>query len=369
MLKRIDRYVLRQLLIATLFLTFVLAGLITIIRSLRLIDFVVNRGLPFRVLFELTILLLPTFIAIVLPIALFAAVLWVYNRLNNDSELVVLRAAGMSPLAVARPALNVALLVMAITYYANLVLSPSAYGAFKDLSFFYRNSYGSVLLQEGRFSSPTDGLTVYVRERRNDGALLGIFVHDSRVPTNPVTLSAERGLLERSDTGARVILFNGNRQEIDRETGRLILLYFDQNSVDLEILASDPDSRWRDAEERTLGELFNPGASEAARVYRNELRAEAHRRLASPLSTLTFTLIALAALLSGEFSRGGQHYRILTAVGIVVVLQSALLGTASSARQTPALIPLLYAIPLIGCLGAVIVLRRGPRRPARRAIA
>ena len=367
MMKRVDRYILRQLFIATVFLTCVLAGLITIIRSLRLIDFVVNRGLPLRVLFELTILLLPTFIAIVLPIALFAAVLWVYSRLTSDSELVVLRAAGMGPLALAKPALQMALLVVALAYYANLVLSPSAYSTFKDLSFFYRNSYGSVLLQEGRFNSPTDGLTVYIRERRNDGALLGIFVHDSRDPTNPVTLVAERGLLERTDTGARVILFNGNRQEIDTNTGRLLLLYFDQNSVDLEILATNPNSRWRNAEERTLGELFNPGDSDAALFYRDELRAEGHRRLASPLSAITFTLIALAALLSGEFNRSGQTYRILAAVGTVIVLQAALLGTASTASKNIALVPLLYVIPLIGGLGGLRILRRESRRRGRYA--
>ncbi len=364
-MKRIDRYILRQLFIATAFLTFVLAGLITLIRSLRLIDFVVNRGLPFRVLFELTFLLLPSFVAIVLPVAIFAAVLWVYSRLNTDSELTVLRAAGLGPLALARPALSMVMLVMALTYYANLVLSPAAYGAFKDLSFFYRNSYGSVLLQEGRFTNPTDGLTVYIRERGNDGDLLGIFVHDSRDPTNPITLTAERGLFERTHSGARVILFNGNRQEIDKDTGRLLLLYFDQNSVDLEIVATDPNARWRDAQERSLYELFNPGDSKAAQVYGNEMRVEGHRRLASPLNTLAFSLIALAALLSGEFKRSGQNHRILASVGIVVTLQAVLLGTTSTARENPSLIPLLYAIPLIGCASALHVMWRSPRRPSR----
>ena len=365
-MKRIDRYILRQLFMATAFLTIVLAGIVTIIRSLQLIDFVVNRGLPLSVLLELTVLLLPTFVAIVLPLALFVAVLWVYSRLNNDSELIVLRAAGLGPLSIARPALLMVLLVVTFAYYANMVLSPAARGAFKDLSFFYRNSYGSVLLQEGRFNSPTDGLTVYVRERRNDGALLGIFVHDSRDPTNPVTLAAERGLLERSDTGARVILFNGNRQEVEKETGRLLLLYFDQNSVDLEIIATDPSSRWREAEERSLKELFWPGDSVAAQAHRQELLVEGHRRLATPLTTLTFVLIGLAALLSGDFKRTSQSNRVLIATSAVVGLQAALLGTTSAARENTLLIPLLYAIPFAGTLGALHVLARQPRRPRTR---
>ncbi len=365
-MKRIDRYILRQLFIATAFLTLVLAGIITIIRSLRLIDFVVNRGLPLAALLELTALLLPTFIAIVLPLALFVAVLWVYSRLNNDSELVILRSAGLGPLKIARPALLMVLVVISFAYYANMVLSPKAFGAFKDLRFIYRNSYGSVLLQEGRFNSPTDGLTVYVRERRNDGALLGIFVHDSRDPSNPVTLSAERGLLERSDTGARVILFNGNRQEVEKDTGRLLLLYFDQNSVDLEIVANDPGSRWREPEERSLTELFWPADSAATQSYRMELLVEGHRRLATPLTTLAFVLIALAALLSGEFKRSGQSNRILVAVSAVVGLQAALLGTTSAARENAMLIPLLYAIPLAGTLGGLQVLLHPGRRPARR---
>ncbi len=100
---RIDRYVLRQLLVALLAVSGGLVALIWLTQSLRFVEMVVNRGLSFRTFFELTGLLIPNFIAMILPITTFVVVQFVYQRLAGDRELTVMRAAGLSP-SVARPA-------------------------------------------------------------------------------------------------------------------------------------------------------------------------------------------------------------------------------------------------------------------------
>ncbi len=89
------------------------------------------------------------------------------------------------------------------------------------------------LLQEGVFTPVSDKLTVYVRSRDQDGTLRGILVDDARDPTAHATILAERGRLVDGPNGPRVLLVNGSRQEIDHQTGRLNMLTFNQNEIDL----------------------------------------------------------------------------------------------------------------------------------------
>jgi lipopolysaccharide export system permease protein len=258
-----------------------------------------------------------------------------------------------------------AALVALVCYAVNLYFMPLAYREFKDLQFSIRNDYSSVLLQEGTFNNVVDGVTVYVRERKSDGELLGILVHDERVPDNPVTMMAERGALVQTANGPRVVMVNGNRQAIEKGRERqLSILYFDQYSLDFDTTTQSGGPRWREARERYLDELFWPGNSADDIRQAASLRAEGHQRLSSPLLTVAFAMIALAALLAGEFNRRGQVRRVLWATAAVAVIQLAYLGAFNLAARIPAALLLLYLIPLAAIVGGLYVLLRNPSRRA-----
>jgi lipopolysaccharide export system permease protein len=312
----------------------------------------------------LTLLLLPTFLSVILPVALFAAVLFTYNKLLIDSELLVLRAGGLSHVGLGRPALVLATLVTAVCYAIMVYFMPASFREFKDLQFTLRNSYPSVLLEEGVFNNVGDGLTVYVRERAQSGELFGIIVHDSRNKTRPVTMMAERGAIVTGANGPRVVMGNGNRQEIGEKDGRLSLLYFDRYSFDLGGSAKSGEVRWREPRERFMGELFHPSAQETTLWNYQKLRMEGHHRLASPLLPLAFTLVALALLLHGDFNRRGQTWRILIAVGVILAMETGLLGAKNLGEKIPSMALLMYAIPLLpGALAVwALTLRRTRRR-------
>ena len=72
------------------------------------------------------------------------------------------------------------------------------------------------------------GLTVYVRERDDNGELHGIILHDNRNIEAPVTYQAERGAVIHGENGSRIVLVKGNRQQVGREKGQLSMLYFDR---------------------------------------------------------------------------------------------------------------------------------------------
>ena len=338
---QIDRYLFRQLLLALIAATGGLVALIWLTQSLRFVELVVNRGLSMTVFLELTGLLVPSFVAVILPITTFVVVQFVFQRLSGDRELTVMRASGLSPLRLSRPALALAAGVLACCYLLNVWIVPTSYTRFREYQFEIRSRLAAFLLQEGVFTPISDDLTVYVRSREPDGTLRGILVEDARQKNSRATILAESGRLIDGSAGPRVLLLNGSRQEIDRTTGRLNVLTFAENSIDLASTSKNEETRYRDSAEMSLGELMNPQSALNPRDV-GKLLVEANRRLATPLTAVSFAMVALFSVLGGAFRRHGTVLRPILAVLTVVVLLAAGLSIANLAARQTALIPLIW---------------------------
>ena len=368
---RLDTYMMRQLAIALLAVTIGLAALVWLTQSLRFIELVLDRGLSIWVFLELTGLLLPSFFGVILPITTFVVTLFTYVRLAADRELVVMRAAGLSNTQLAVPALVIASVAMAICFVLNLWLTPMSHQAFREWQFEIRNQMAGLLLQEGVFSSVGEDLTVYARDRDGDGTLHGILVHDARERGAPVTIIAESGRITATPQGPRVTLINGQRQQVERVaqpdgsvSNRLSVLTFQENSLDLSRASRAENSRFRNAQERSLDELFNPEPEVSLRDRRRFL-AEAHSRLSGPLTAVGFALLALAVALTAGFRRHGGGWPLFVGSALMVSLLALGLGIASMAARQPALLALIWLHALLPGLGAAWVLLGMPGVPGR----
>ncbi len=366
-MRRMERYILGQIFWWTVFVSACLICVVWLSQSLQFVEMIVNRGLSVAMFVYFTALMLPTFMSMILPIALLFAVLFTYNKLTTDSELVVMRAAGVSQWSLARPALILGAAATLIGYGLSLYLVPTSFRTFKDLQFRLRNAVSTVVLQEGVFNSVMKGVTVYVRARTNSGELLGIIVHDGRNRDQSMTMMAERGAIVMGKAGPRVVMINGNRQQA-RKDGGLTLLHFERYEFEIAGLAESPHPRWREPRERYLDELFFP-ADRSEKVWNyNLLRMEGHHRLVSPLLSLSFVIVGLAFLLSGEFNRRGQLRRVVGCIGVVIAIEITLLSIKSSGPTMPELTGILYLCPLLPAMfGGYVLFARN--RPNRRSVA
>lgn len=371
-MRLITRYILRQLVLGTLLVSAGLAVVLWLTQSLRLVEMIISKGLGMGIFIKMTMLLMPSFLVIVFPIALFAVALFTYNRLNGDRELVVMRAIGLGPFGLAKPVLAVALALTALCYGLTLYIAPKSVESFREMRWEVRNDLTQVLVQEGAFTEIEPGMTVYVRDRGPNDELLGILIHDNREPQRPITIMADRGALLNTPEGARILMENGNRQEIEDGTGRMSLLYFDRHVMELGRVGENGGPRFRDARERMTGELLaatteNTGLDEESV---RKFHAEAHQRLATPLLNLSFGLIAAAAMLTGTFNRRGHGRRVLAAVASMVAAQVVGLAAINGASEAEALMPGIYVAAILPGLVALVVLFRattaiaGPRAPA-----
>ena len=335
-----------------------LAGVVWLSQSLRFLDFIINKGLSVLSFLKLTVLLLPTVFSVVLPVAVLCAVVYIYNRLTGDRELVVMRAVGLSPWSLAKPALLLALAAAVMGYAITLYLMPAGFRTFKDEQVVMRTDFSHVLLQEGTFNTLVDGLTVYVRVRETDGTLRGILVHDSRDPALEVTMMAESGALVNSPGGLFFLLQNGSRQEVTRTDRGINMLYFDSYSLDLTPLTEQTGDRYREPKERYLHELWGTPRDASEEEHRAELLAEGHRRLVIPLHAVPLALFGVAAMLAGEFNRRRQWPRVAagTAAGLgYIALAYAMAGLLN---KNPGLVPLYYLLPVAASAAALFAMTR-----------
>jgi lipopolysaccharide export system permease protein len=345
-MKGLSVYIAREVAIPFALFAVSLTALVWLSQSLRVLDVIVNQGQSAGTFVTLALFLVPSLLSLILPVALFCAVLFALHRLQSDSELVVMWSAGFSRWSVAKPVLLVALLVALAVYAINLYFMPAGMRAFKDRVYEIRGDLVAAFLREGSFTTPADGITAYVRETDPSGLITNIFVHDSRKPGKPETYIAERGRVVRTDQGPRLIMWNGT---IQRQTAqdKVALMKFDRYTLDISQFSTESGDQLRETSERYLPELLYPNrANFWDNRYWKRLLAEGHGRLASPLYAIVMAMIALYALIAGQFTRRTAYERIALAAAAALLIRLGGIGLQSLSATLPLLNVLQYLIPL-----------------------
>ncbi|MCI5059674.1 MAG: LPS export ABC transporter permease LptF [Alphaproteobacteria bacterium] len=347
-----DGYLVKNLFLTMIVTALTLAAIILLTQSLRFLELIVNSGASSAAFWGLTFLALPRFFEVILPVAVMIATLFIYHRLNSDSEIVVMRAAGGSPMQLARPAFLVGICTTLILLFITMWLAPVSLNNMQKMRQVIKAQYSTILFRPGIFNQVGKDLTVYIDSRNRAGEMEGLLIHDSRknLPA-PVTVIAKKGVVVATDEGQQVLVYDGSRQDFKEKTGALNRLDFERYSIDL----PEPKAvrqRWREPDERTFFELLNPDPADARDLENKEkFLIEAHRRVISPFLTLSFIAIVLCFLLLGPTNRRGQTRKMMLAVLCVIILQGlylALFNIATSGMWGLALLYLIVLGPLAG---------------------
>lgn len=345
--RQISRYIFRQAILPFVGCVAAFTAIVWLSQSLRLLDLVINQGQSAGTFAYLSLMVLPSLLIHIVPAAFLCAVLFTLNRFHQDSETAVMSAAGMGRWTILKPLMTLGALVAGLVALLNLWLMPLGMHEMKQQVFEIRSDLAATVFREGAFTTPAEGLTVFVRERTSGGAVSGILVHDNRDGKHPVTYMAERGLLTRSEEGPRLVMEEGVIQRVEAH-GRLATLDFTRYVFDLTPFMGSQRQAVREANERYLPELLDPqGTTDREIKRRGNYIAEGHNRLAQPLYPFLFVLFAGAFLLTGTFSRRGYAWRVVAAGTAALVVRLMGVGIASMAASSPALIFFIYLIPVL----------------------
>ena len=365
---RFDRYMLSQLLVLFGFFALVLVSIFWINRAVVLFDRLIGNGQTALVFLEFTALGLPRLIATVLPIATFAAAVYVTNRMTSDSELTVLQATGSSPWVLARPVLIFGVCVALFMATLSNFLVPMATAQLQEREQEIAQNVTARLLTEGIFLHPTQQVTFYTRIIDTDGVLRDVFLSDRRNAEMDIIYTAAEAYLLRNGDATTLILVDGLAQRMEQDGLRLATAKFADFSFDISSLVKSDavkETKIANLTTPTLLRSWNTVQKTSGRSA-GAVAEELHARFAQPLFCIIAALIGFSTLLIGGFSRFGVWREIVIAFALLIFLDGVRGTLSSEVVGNAALWPLLYFPSMIGAVIAGLMLLHAAN-PAWRA--
>jgi lipopolysaccharide export system permease protein len=336
-----------------------LTGVIWITQALRGIDLMTSQGQTILTFLGITSLVIPALILVISPIALMISISHTLNKLATDSEIIVMNAAGYSPLRLFQPFFYATCVVSLLVTFIASYLAPDGLRRIKQWDAEITADVLTNILQPGRFASLDQNLTIRIRERLPGGVLGGIFVDDRRDPKERVTIIADHGTILRNENGSYLVLEDGNLERFEAGKKDPALVAFGRYAFDM----SQFSNRGRDVtlgiRERYLWELMSPSPDDP--VYKQlpgQFRAELHDRFLAPIYPFAFSALAFAFLGTPRTTRQSRAYAITCVV--LVVFGVRLAGFACSVitvkNPAAALVQYLMMVAAIA-LGLFIIVR------------
>lgn len=357
----IQRYLWTQALWPSLLALAALALLALLTQSLQTLDLIVENRQSALTFLKITVLALPQLIGIILPLAVFMASLYALNRLNGDSEVIVAKAAGASPWQIGSPLVRLGIMAMIVHLLITLFVQPASFRQMRVEVYKVRTDLASQLVKTGSFVTPSRNLTLYARELGPGGSLEDIIIHDGRDPQDVITHTAKTGDVQRTPSGAALLLRDGAVQK-RLSDGSLDIIQFEDYRLDLsDAFAFDTRMRLKPSD-LYLNELLQPDPGQYLPDSRRlAFMSEGHARLSAPLYNVALVLLALCFMIRGEHRRMGYGRRIIVCAALGFFIRILGFVTTSAAEDSAAANIVQYLIPLTVILLCSIYLSRRNR--------
>ncbi len=355
---------LSQLMVLFGFFSLVLILIYWINRAVVLFDRLIADGQSAVVFLEFTALSLPSVIRLALPLAGFAAAVYVTNRMSTESELTVVQATGFSPFRLARPVLVFGIIVALMMSLLMHVLVPLSSARLSERQAEIAQNMTSRLLTEGQFIEPIRGVTFYIREITPEGELRDIFLSDNRADSEEITYTASRAFLVRDGETTQLVMINGMVQTLRAQDQRLFTTRFEDFAYNIGTLINQPTSRTRNADHLGTLDLLRPTAALVEETGRSaaELISRGHDRFSQSILGLVAALLGFSALMVGGYSRFGVWRQIVAAIFLIIVVKAFESVGLNAARSDPRLWFATYLPSIVG-LAIVFALLFWSARP------
>jgi lipopolysaccharide export system permease protein len=369
--KILDRYILRELIVPFVTGLGVFTSILLIVRILKLVELVVNRGVPIGQILLLFSYILPAFLEVTVPMALLLAILVAFGRLSSDSELIALRAAGISLYRLLVPVAGFASIVAILTLGLSLYARPWGNSLLRTGLYNIIRTRAVAGIKPKIFNDEFSGLVIYVDhiEPATD-ELAGILISDTREPSIHNTVYAESGRLVSNENHHTLTLrmenggiYSAGAERHDYQDTRFATYDI---TLDLDTALTQLRNRSKDADEMTLPELREAIAAKAAQNDEAFVeRVEVQRKFSIPFACLVFA--ALGVPLGIQPSRS-VHSRGFSMSLVLIFVYYLLLTFGQNLGERGALAPVIAVwLPnAVLSVVATVLLARAAREAGRR---
>ena len=363
----LDRYILREMVVPFLLGLAIFTSILLIVRILKLVELVVNRGVPLAQMVRIFSYILPAFLEVTVPMALLLAILVAFGRLSSDSEVIAMRAAGISLYRLLVPVAIFAGVVALLTGWLSVTARPWGNSHLRQGLYEIVKTRAAAGIKPKVFNDEFKNLVIYVdRIRPASDILEGILVADTRDPSLHNTVYAETGRLITNERrhSLTLRLENGgiySTGDDDKDKGYQDTRFTTYDiTLDLNAALAQLRDREKDVSELTLPELRSAVEEKlASGDPANAERVELQRKLAIPFACLVFAAIGVP--LGIQPTRAVHSRGFSLSLGLIFLYYLLLtFGQNLGDRGTlPPVIAVWLPNAVLAAVGAVLLLRAG----------
>ena len=350
----IDRYIFRTTLASFAVVLVSLTGVIWITQALRGIDLMTSQGQTILTFLGITGLVIPSLLGVIAQIALMIAVSHTLNKLATDSEIIVMNAAGMSPIRLFVPFAYATCVVAILVTFIAAFFAPDGLRRIKQWDAEITADVLANILQPGRFAQLDQNLTIRIRERQPGGELQGILIDDRRDPKERITIIAEKGTVVKNPDGSFLVLEDGNLERFEVGKREPAMVAFARYAFDMSKFSNQGRDVTLGIRERYLWELMAPAEDDP--IYKQipgQFRQELHDRFLAPIYPFAFAALTFAFLGAPRTTRQSRNFSFGSAILAVFGVRMAGFACSVMTVKTP-VAALVQYLMLFGVLGLSI---------------
>ncbi len=363
-MRTLDRYIIREIIppfvLALLVFTFILIIPFIIERAEQLIA----KGVPWTTILQLTAMLLPSSLALTIPMALLIGALVAFGRLSSDREVVVMLACGVSPYRLLQPVLVLAVICWGLTSWVLLRAMPDGNQAAREIMQNIAMDRAEGEVRPRVFFEDFPNIVLYVREVPPGGAGWNdVLAADTSNPAQPVIFLARHGrmVVDRQAKTIQMMLVDGTRHttKLD-DPAAYEILRFDSTIVSL-----NPDSVFpavgppRGERELGVPELNTMIAElRAAGLSPHNAIMELHKKFSIPIACFVFAVLGFA--LGASHRKDGKVASFVLGIAVIFVYY-VIMFTAQSLTKgawVPAWLSMWLPNIFLGAAGIVLLVTR-----------
>ena len=353
----ISNYIFKQTFINVLISTLVFISVVWLSQSFKTIKLIINKGAGISDFIILSAYSFPSWLLIALPFGTFSGCMISYLKLENDKEIVVMKAAGMNFLGISWPALVIAIICSIILFLNVHFVLPFTYAKFKTFQNEIRNSSQEFTIKDNVFVDLNDRQTLYVGKLGVNKDFEEIFIQDRTDPKNIIELFAKNGYVNSENSKVVLYMNQGTRISTNLNNISTIMDFKKYNLVIKTDKIKSNGPRVFENNEYNFFELIDKSKEDSANE--GKLLAEAHNRNTVCFLPIIFTLIAMIGILNGYQTRTPSIHRKIASISLLILVQILIILLKNMVHFNLALLPLMYLFPLILVIIGLIILYKG----------
>ena len=323
-MKTIDKYFTRQLVGIFVMLLLILTGLAWMVQIMSMMKFLMNYGVKLTNFLGLTVMMVPFIVSIIVPFVTFIAVLFVYNKMIGDNEVVVIAASGTSPARIARPAIVLAGILTIAHLILNTWIVPATQAKFYDTQWNLRYGLAHLKLQESAFTEMSHGLVVYV-DKVSGHDLSQVMLSDTRSDNSQITIFARTGKLVTTIRGLSIVMTDGSLQATGNGD---VIGTFENFDMDLSVAEKSGGSTFK-ARRMPTTELIKSMSQDMTPKQYKTVMSELCNRILGPLMNLVLALLCVTILLRSSLLRRRTSFAPAIAVLAMSVVMASFMSLSS----------------------------------------